>query len=285
MNVGNKPIGKTWANTAKNTVQTGYKTTKNTITTGYTQFQKTGTITKVLSIIFVIIFILVLIFWAMYAYNVSKTREKMSPFLITSPVNAFDNQLAKRNFKVPEASEGLAFSYSFWIYIANWNYRFGKWKNILLKGNDERRAPGIWLYPKTNSLHARINTYADPNEGCDIKNIPLQKWVHIVFVLNNRNIDIYIDGKLERSCVLRGVPIFNNDNVRIAQDGGFYGQIAKVQYFNRAVEPLEVSEIYSEGPLAPSKFGVSFFRDGKFLQFKKHDELDLRAEDEEDWRW
>ena len=31
--------------------------------------------------------------------------------------------------------------------------------------------PGLWLYPKTNNLYARMSTFADPSEGCDVKNI------------------------------------------------------------------------------------------------------------------
>ena len=168
--------------------------------------------------------------------------------LLDSPTDAFD--LKDKSYPVKNSDEGLEFSYSVWIYVQDWTQG---WKNIFVKGtsgagSNSARAPGLWLYPDTNALHARINTFASPNEGCDIKNIPLQKWVHIAYVLNNRTVDIYIDGKLERSCVLRGVPKLNDEPVRVCDNGGFFGKISNLVYFRYAMKPDEVYKIYASGP-------------------------------------
>jgi len=261
----NNSITKTYANKTSNSISNGYQTTKNTAVKTYNSFLDASLFAKFVIITLIIIFIVLFILWIRYLYQQSQYKLKESPFIITQPINAFKSSgepvLEK---KVPFPVDGLAFSYSLWIYVADWNYNFGNWKNIFLKGTEMSRAPGMWLYPKTNSLHARITTTADGNEGCDINNIPLQKWVHIAYILNNRTVDIYIDGKLERSCVLRGVPILNNNSVSVANDGGFYGQIAKMQYFTRALIPSEVSEIYSEGPyVATSKFSLFSTEDDK----------------------
>jgi hypothetical protein len=203
----------------------------------------------------------------------AKINDEQNPVLIGAPKYAFDKDLTKKSFKVPQSKEGLAFTYTFWMYISDWRYRFGKWKNIFIKGKDNNRAPGIWLYPNTNSLHCRINTYADPNEGCDVQNIPLQKWVHVCYVLDNRTVDIYINGKLERSCVLRGIPKLNNDDVYIAAEGdstgsGFYGLLSKFQYLSRALTPSQIMDKYSEGPLTTPSYSVKFFTGGKFVETK-----------------
>lgn len=256
MNVDKVP-NKTLTNRARNTITTGYKTTKNAVTTTYTRFRGLSTLVQVLIVVVVIIILILLIMWIYNMVREAQYRAKQSPFIITAPVNAFRRDRRPVKIKsIPSPMDGLEFTYSFWMYIANWNYRFGDWKNVLLKGNNNTRAPGIWLYPKTNSLHCRISTYPDLNEGCDIRNIPLQKWVHVVYILNNRTVDIYIDGKLERSCVLRGVPILNNQNLRVADDGGFWGQLAKMQYFTRTITPYEVSEIYSKGPYISGRFRI-----------------------------
>ena len=104
------------------------------------------------------------------------------------------------------------------------------------------------MYPNSNSLHARITTYAAANEGCDVKNIPLQKWVHIGYVLNNRTVDLYLNGKLERSCVLRGVPKLNEDKVHFGLNGGFFGKLSNVVYYRKALNPDQIYSIYSGGP-------------------------------------
>jgi hypothetical protein len=206
--------------------------------------------TSILYILLAIIFIIVLVVIIVILVKRAKQNQTNISVLLDSPVDAFD--LKDKSFPVKNSDEGLEFSYSVWIYIQDWTRG---WKNILVKGDksdgagtNSSRAPGLWLYPDSNALHARINTFASPNEGCDIKNIPLQKWVHITYILNNRTVDIYIDGKLERSCVLRGVPKLNDEPVRVCDNGGFFGKISNLVYFRYAMKPDEVYNIYSKGP-------------------------------------
>lgn len=197
-----------------------------------------------------IILVIVIIIIIVVLVNNAKKKSNTVNVLIDSPVDAYD--LKNGSFKVRNSDEGLEFSYSVWIYVQDWTRG---WKNIFVKGDKSNgagtssaRAPGLWLYPDTNALHARINTFASPNEGCDIKNIPLQKWVHIVYVLNNRTVDMYIDGKLERSCVLRGVPKLNEEDVHVCDNGGYFGKISNLVYYRYALKPDEVYNIYSGGP-------------------------------------
>jgi len=209
-----------------------------------------SSISPVLIALVVIILVIVMIIIIVVLVNKAKKTSRNVKVLIDSPVDAYD--LKNNEFKVENSDEGLEFSYSVWIYIQDWTRG---WKNILVKGDKSNgagtsgaRAPGLWLYPDTNALHARINTFASPNEGCDIKNIPLQKWVHIVYVLNNRTVDMYIDGKLERSCVLRGVPKLNEDPIYVCDNGGYFGKVSNLVYYRYALKPDEVYRIYSGGP-------------------------------------
>jgi len=206
--------------------------------------------TSILYILLAIILLIVLVIIIVVLVKRAKKNKENVSVLLDSPTDAFD--LKDKSFPVKNSDEGLEFSYSVWIYVQDWTQG---WKNIFVKGNksdgagtNSARAPGLWLYPDTNALHARINTFASPNEGCDIKNIPLQKWVHITYVLNNRTVDIYIDGKLERSCVLRGVPKLNDEPVRVCDNGGFFGKISNLVYFRYAMKPDEVYKIYASGP-------------------------------------
>jgi hypothetical protein len=205
---------------------------------------------SILYILLGIILLIVLVVVIVILVNRAKKNKANVSVLMGAPADAFD--LKDKSFPVKNSDEGLEFSYSVWIYIQDWTRG---WKNIFVKGDktdgastNSARSPGLWLYPDTNALHARINTFASPNEGCDIKNIPLQKWVHIAYILNNRTVDIYIDGKLERSCVLRGVPKLNDEPVRVCDNGGFFGKISNLVYFRYAMKPDEVYKIYASGP-------------------------------------
>jgi hypothetical protein len=174
-------------------------------------------------------------------------------------------------------------TFSTWIYVKDWNYKFGQYKNILWKGNPPNTStsssnpiisnihcPSIWLYPLTNSLKVVTSTSVPEQvESCDIQNIPLMTWVHIVYVLNNRTVDIYLNGKLERSCALRGIPTITNDPVYItagSPQAGYYGKIGKTQYFTKALLPNEVANAYQQGPLGTTQYQLQFFTDGQFLK-------------------
>ena len=61
--------------------------------------------------------------------------------------------------------------------------------------------------------------------------------------------DIYIDGKLVKTCILDGVPnINNNSNVYVTPNGGFSGYTSKLQFFSDATDPQKAYNIYRSGP-------------------------------------
>jgi hypothetical protein len=192
----------------------------------------------------------------------SKEKINNSYVIVNNSIDAF---IAQPAFKLPQITNGNNHSFSIWINIKDWNYKFKEYKNILWKGNPQTTAnsatlntsnihcPSIWLYPLSKSLKVLTST-SSPElvESCDIKDIPLMEWVHIVYVLNNRSVNIYINGKLENSCELKGIPIITNDPVYITSGSplaGFYGKISNIQYFTDALLQNEVNNIYQKGEL------------------------------------
>ena len=90
----------------------------------------------------------------------------------------------------------------------------------------------------------------DPTVGtCVYKMIPLQKWVHVVVSVYNQVVDIYIDGQLGSSCVLKGFPAVSTDDVNITPNGGFAGQISRVSFLNTAMTVEKSRDIYYDGPV------------------------------------
>jgi hypothetical protein len=60
--------------------------------------------------------------------------------------------------------------------------------------------------------------------------------------------DVYIDGKLVRTCLLPGVASVNNNaNVHVTPSGGFEGWTSKFQYFPNSINPQEAWNIYTQG--------------------------------------
>jgi hypothetical protein len=60
--------------------------------------------------------------------------------------------------------------------------------------------------------------------------------------------DLYIDGKLVRTCLLPGVASVNNSaDIHVTPSGGFDGWTSRLQYYPNTLNPQEVWNIYSRG--------------------------------------
>ena len=94
------------------------------------------------------------------------------------------------------------------------------------------------------------NENTDPTVGtCVVKMIPLQKWVNVVVSVYNQIVDIYIDGQLSSSCVLKGFPAISTSDINLTPDGGFNGKIANIVFFNTAMTVSQAKSTYYAGPI------------------------------------
>ncbi len=89
---------------------------------------------------------------------------------------------------------------------------------------------------------------------CAVTPFELQKWVHLAVVLNGKTVDVYLDGKLARSCVNNGIfavdTAIGDVTLRICGNGGFGGYIAGVKGYDYALNPEQVYRSYMAGPMA-----------------------------------
>ena len=106
--------------------------------------------------VIVLVMILGLIY---YFYNASSiSYSNNNPLWVDKPINASTSMVRPK--KVPNAANAYSFSYSLWIYVSDWNYKFGEDKTIFVRKNSLGVGPdslSLGLYPKTNTLNARIN--------------------------------------------------------------------------------------------------------------------------------
>lgn len=236
---------------------------KKNATKTYNKIKKLSLPLRML-IIFVLLLVVGLIIYFIYkAIRAATIGDSENPLIIPGAVDASDPG-SSMSVTLPNTSGSnsptMAFSLSFWIYVSDWYYRLGEPKAIMIKARGNQissAAPGIWLAPNRNNLIITTAVLGNKNGGkpqsCNIPNIPLQKWVHIAYVLDNRTNDVYVNGKLERSCVLRNVPRLNNANLRVLpktnyKNVGFLGQLAGLRYFSSALRPSDVVKIYNDGP-------------------------------------
>lgn len=93
------------------------------------------------------------------------------------------------------------------------------------------------------------------NDKCDIANgIEYQRWSLITVVGNGRTLDVYIDGKLARSCVYKGYFSLGNSGGKgtatfgYGNGGNLKGFFSSGQFYNYALSPDQVWTNYQAGP-------------------------------------
>lgn len=265
----------TLSNLAKNQGAKTINSSKKMVNNQIGKFKKASPMGKVFIVLIVVTIFIFLIYWINVAIKQKNSNSSNNPVIVSSPIDAWKNY---NQIKIPTPPEGMQLTISTWFYMKEFQYKLGEWKNLLWIGNppssgsatsSNYSVPEISFYPFTNALKFKTTTSA-PNggqESCDIQNVPFNKWIHAVYVLNNRTVDIYINGKLERSCVLQGLPLIdNNMNLKMALNGGFYGKIGRTQYFTSAISQNHIMNLYNRGPLGGTAYKVNFFVDGNVIE-------------------
>jgi hypothetical protein len=101
--------------------------------------------------------------------------------------------------------------------------------------------PGINQTPTTPGGSTVVHT-------CNVANVPIQRWVNLIISVYGRSLDVYIDGKLVKTCLLPGVAnVNNNSDVYITPAGGFDGWTSKFEYYPNSLNPQQAYNIYTKG--------------------------------------
>lgn len=175
------------------------------------------------------------------------------------------------------------FAYSVWFYVNDWNYRYGEPKVLFGRMNSSSSSsnggsvegvsgvdpsPLVVLGALENNLSISLGCFPGANQvpsgnnitaravvkKCNVDNIPIQKWVNLLISVYGRTMDIYLDGKLVKTCLLPGVAMINqNANVYLTPMGGFNGWTSKLQYWPNSINPQQAWNIYRQG------YGASWF--------------------------
>ena len=152
-------------------------------------------------------------------------------------------------------------AYSLWFFINDFSVNYGNKKGIMYHSSDGTDTGGVTvtLGETVNDLDVVVrttdNSISNPSKTCTIRNIPIQKWIHLVVSIHGRVIDLYLNGKLVRSCLSADVPniggLSNNHDVIVAPTvssvNGFNGYHAKFEYYPEAIDPQTVYYLYRSG--------------------------------------
>ena len=174
---------------------------------------------------------------------------------------------------VPSATASVSdkgdYGMQYWMYVKDWNYNFGKEKHVLSRNDSSNTAimnPNITLHPTENTMKFSISVFPTGQGGsktepapanhsgssddvfvCEVPDIPLQSWFAVSMTVFDRNLDIYINGRLVKSCVLSGVPKPAAGDILMNNAGGFSGSLCGFYHYPRALLPSDAQSFYSAG--------------------------------------
>lgn len=261
--------------------------------------------------ILLFVFVIVYITFAMKSSNLQGKLINGSPIYLPTqmkPVTVLASDL-------PATVAGREFSYSMWMYIDD--FQRGSDTNhfmILYRGVSDSingANPIVFMDAQSNKLYVAIRTtgsslagnsldsllktnwfvsqdknlaFANANKHVilTVDYIPLQRWVNVMVIVDNKLMSLYMDGELYS---VKSVDEFkgssnntlgsvNYNLVMEKTDGNVYigknpvaqqsytidGYIGKVEFFNYAINQDEVRRIYQYGPLSStwlSMFGIT----------------------------
>ena len=177
--------------------------------------------------------------------------------MLVFPQDPSGNSGAVTIYRSNNATDGIEFTWSTWIFINGLEYLDGQYKHIFYKGNSDlvsnglnypNNAPGLYLAPHSNKLIVMMNTFSVINEEVVIPDVPINKWVNIIIRCQNTTLDIYANGTIIRSLRLAGVPKQNYGDVFVGANGGFDGYVSNLQYFNYSLGTAAIQRIVARGP-------------------------------------
>ena len=170
---------------------------------------------------------------------------------------------------------GIEFSYSFYIYtFASTFTGEDKLKHVFHKGFAcpwPLMGPGVFMKADTNTMRVFMNTYKNPYTYVDVRNIPVEKWVHVTLNCYKSGLDIFVNGVLANRIPFKDTLPYQNfqdivmfSNARYASfrgsqipaigsesfemEGAFKGYLSNLVYARYALSVTEIQTLMAAGP-------------------------------------
>lgn len=233
------------------------------------------------------------------------TRAHMIP--VAKSINANDATAAVMadTLALSPWSTGGEYTITGWMYINEWNVNTGNYRHVfsLESGNKmlmyaiiDRASPTLILRIagqadnvtttrtdlSTSGFSQMMTTPGDQRldntnmagpvgvAQCDIGDVDLQRWIFVSLAVRGRVVDVYLDGKLARQCVLPSLPAVSPGSLKLRVGAAslpvgsgslpsFGGFISNIQTFSKALDPESIVDMYQAGPESPTGGWLSGF--------------------------
>lgn len=232
---------------------------------------RSGNLVRIVTTVIGAAFLLLL---GIVIYNYFRRRQGLSELTVFSDKSSGDKLPSptdgkeKKTIPLSEVPVGAGTDYGlqFWMFIKDWDYKFSQEKDVLKRVSSTtptESGPRITLDATDNTLRVRVPIYASSQSAgaastptssstgdsfaCTVENVPLQSWFSVSVTVFQRNLEIYINGRLVKSCVLPGVPKPIVGDIILGDNGGFSGSLCTLKSYGSMLGPEDAQAFFAAG--------------------------------------
>jgi hypothetical protein len=273
---------------AKNYIRNGLGQFSSKVSTGISDTGFLNSNSIIAKFVFLILVLVVFLFLLNLGVILIQyfTAPKTNPYLSKGMLSGSSSQTIPQDpankdslviYRSNNKSTGIEFTWSVWVMIDNIGKVSNKVQHIFHKGTDDNytdtnplvangsvssytgfagpnNGPGLYLDATKNTLYFVLDVISptsstvQPSQVIDVSNVPMKKWVHCAFRLQNKVLDVYINGIIVTRRTFDYIPKQNYDDVHIGKNGGFSGSVSDLRYFDNALSAFKISKIVYYGP-------------------------------------
>jgi hypothetical protein len=166
-------------------------------------------------------------------------------------------------FRSNDEDKGIEFTWSTWLRLdlpdvdgggeEDIDYHiFSKGTQPDDSGTYQINGPGVYADASNNEL--KINIKMDTNSGdpnnpeiITIYDLPIDRWFHLAIRLQNKIMDIYVNGTITTRVPFSNVPKQNYGDIFVGYNS-LSGDISNLRYFDRALNVFQLTNIVMSGP-------------------------------------
>ena len=211
------------------------------------------------------------------------TQPSTNPYLVKGTISGTESATITQDPKNSSSiiikrsnnqSKGIEFTWSVWLLIDSIN-NDNNYHHIFSKGDVKKmtdsdtgnntintiNGPGVYFIRNSNEntkanlkiimdvLPNGINSDTDlEKSSIDVKNIPLKKWFNLTFRIENKIMDVYVNGTISNRKIFDNVPLQNYYDVHVCQNSGFNGKLSNLRYFSYSLNIFEINTLVLGGP-------------------------------------
>lgn len=185
------------------------------------------------------------IFKGKYSTTVKKQIRQDPKIAGSKPIYRSNNQ-----------DKGIEFTWTSWLKLdslpttSSVHHIYNKGSEPT--GTDDyslKNCPGIYVTKDTNSLqlNIKIDTIGGNESIIKIEDLPIKRWFHLAIRLQNKIIDVYVNGTITTRVPFEQIPEQNYGDIFIGYHG-YNGAISNLRYFDSALSVFQISNIVMSGP-------------------------------------